>query len=121
MLSTAWVQVSSSSATFCSKCRVTCFSKGSARKTITRIMVIWGLVSAGMAFVNAPWLFYILRFFLGVFEAGFFPGIILYFTYWYPGAYRARIIAIFMSGIAVAGALGGPISGWIMNDMAGVW
>jgi MFS family permease len=84
-------------------------------------MVIWGLVSAGMAFVNAPWLFYVMRFLLGVFEAGFFPGIILYFTYWYPGAYRARIIAVFMSGIAVAGVLGGPISGWIMNDMAGVW
>jgi D-galactonate transporter len=96
-------------------------AKIGARKTITRIMVIWGLVSACMAFVHAPWAFYVLRFFLGVFEAGFFPGIILYFTYWYPGAYRARIIAIFMSGIAVAGALGGPISGWIMNDMAGVW
>src|SRR5919205_217022 len=54
-----------------------------ARKTITRIMVIWGLVSAGMAFVHAPWTFYVLRFLLGVFEAGFFPGIILYFTYWY--------------------------------------
>src|SRR4051812_11922642 len=92
-----------------------------ARLTITRIMVIWGLVSACMAFVSVPWLFYLLRFFLGVFEAGFFPGIILYFTYWYPGAYRARIIAIFMSGIAVAGVVGGPISGWIMNDMAGVW
>ena len=90
-----------------------------ARKTITRIMVIWGLVSACMAFVHAPWAFYVLRFFLGVFEAGFFPGIILYFTYWYPGAYRARIIAIFMSGIAVAGVLGGPLSGWIMNDLAG--
>lgn len=92
-----------------------------ARRTITRIMVIWGMVSALMAFVHAPWAFYGLRFLLGVFEAGFFPGIILYFTYWYPGAYRARIIAIFMSGIAVAGALGGPISGWIMNDMAGIW
>jgi D-galactonate transporter len=90
-----------------------------ARKTITRIMVIWGLLSAGMAFVHAPWTFYVLRFLLGVFEAGFFPGIILYFTYWYPGAYRARIIAIFMSGIAVAGVLGGPLSGWIMNDLAG--
>jgi MFS family permease len=92
-----------------------------ARKTITRIMVIWGLVSPGMAFVHEPWLFYVMRFLLGLFEAGFFPGIILYFTYWYPGAYRARIIAIFMSGIAVAGVLGGPVSGWIMNDMAGVW
>ena len=90
-----------------------------ARKTMTRIMVIWGLVSACMAFVHAPWAFYVLRFFLGVFEAGFFPGIILYFTYWYPGAYRARIIAIFMSGIAVAGVVGGPLSGWIMNDLAG--
>ena len=90
-----------------------------ARKTITRIMVIWGLVSACMAFVHAPWAFYVLRFLLGVFEVGFFPGIILYFTYWYPGAYRARIIAIFMSGIAVAGVLGGPLSGWIMNDLAG--
>ena len=90
-----------------------------ARKTMTRIMVIWGLVSACMAFVQGPTSFYVLRFFLGVFEAGFFPGIILYFTYWYPGAYRARIIAIFMSGIAVAGVLGGPLSGWIMNDLAG--
>src|SRR5215213_2035154 len=54
--------------------------KVGARKTITRIMVIWGLVSAGIAFVNAPWLFYVMRFLLGVFEAGFFPGIILYFV-----------------------------------------
>jgi len=92
-----------------------------ARATITRVMVIWGLVSAAMAFVGGPWLFYGLRFLLGVFEAGFFPGIILYFTYWFPGTHRARIIAIFMSGIAVAGVIGGPVSGWIMNDMTGVW
>lgn len=91
-----------------------------ARLTITRIMVIWGIVSAAMAYVTAPWLFYVMRLLLGIFEAGFFPGIILYFTYWYPGAYRARIIAIFMSGIAVAGVIGGPLSGWIMTDMAGV-
>src|SRR3712207_7408833 len=100
----------------------------SSRRRHTRYWRDWSsdvcssdLVSAGMAFVHAPWLFYVMRFLLVVFEAGFFPGIILYFTYWYPGAYRARIIAIFMSGIAVAGVLGGPISGWIMNDMAGVW
>src|SRR3712207_5869605 len=100
----------------------------SSRRRHTRYWRDWSsdvcssdLVSAGMAFVHAPWLFYVMRFLLGVFEAGFFPGIILYFTYWYPGAYRARIIAIFMSGIAVAGVLGGPVSGWIMNDMAGVW
>lgn len=90
-----------------------------ARKTITRIMVIWGLISASMAFVHEPWAFYLLRFLLGVFEAGFFPGIILYITFWYTGAYRGRIIAIFSSAFAVAGVLGGPISGWIMNDLAG--
>ena len=55
--------------------------KVGARRTITRIMLIWGLISAGMAFVQTPWSFYILRFLLGVFEAGFFPGIILYFTH----------------------------------------
>lgn len=90
-----------------------------ARKTITRIMVVWGLISAAMAFIHQPWSFYVLRFLLGIFEAGFFPGIILYFTYWYPGAYRGRIIAIFSSAFAVAGVVGGPVSGWIMNDLAG--
>ena len=91
-----------------------------ARLTLFRIMFVWGLLSAGMAFVSSPIIFYVMRFLLGVFEAGFFPGVILYLTYWYPGSRRARIIAMFMSGIAIAGALGGPISGWIMNDMAGV-
>ena len=91
-----------------------------ARLTLFRIMFVWGLLSAGMAFVSSPMIFYVIRFLLGVFEAGFFPGVILYLTYWYPGSRRARIIAMFMSGIAIAGALGGPISGWIMNDMAGV-
>lgn len=90
-----------------------------ARKTITRIMVVWGLISAAMAFVHAPWLFYLLRFLLGVFEAGFFPGVILYFTFWYPGKYRGRVIALFSSAFAVAGILGGPISGWIMSDFHG--
>mgnify|MGYP001346162123 CR=1 FL=1 len=91
-----------------------------ARKTITRIMVMWGLISALMAFVHEPWLFYVLRFMLGVFEAGFFPGVILYFTFWYPAKYRGRVIALFSSAFAVAGILGGPISGWIMTDMGGV-
>ena len=91
-----------------------------ARLTLFRIMFVWGLLSAAMAFVSGPMMFYIIRFLLGVFEAGFFPGVILYLTYWYPGSRRARIIAMFMSGIAIAGVLGGPISGWIMNDMAGV-
>lgn len=91
-----------------------------ARKTLLRIMVLWGLTSAGMMFVTTPTQLYIARFLLGLFEAGFFPGIILYFTYWYPSGMRAKIIALFMSGMAVAGIIGGPLSGWIMNDMAGV-
>jgi D-galactonate transporter len=91
-----------------------------ARKTLLRIMVLWGLTSACMMFVKTPTQLYIARFLLGLFEAGFFPGIILYFTYWYPSGMRAKIIALFMSGMAVAGIVGGPLSGWIMNDMAGI-
>lgn len=91
-----------------------------ARKTLLRIMVLWGLTSAGMMFVTTPAQLYCARFLLGLFEAGFFPGIILYFTYWYPSGMRARIVALFMSGMAVAGIVGGPLSGWIMNDMAGI-
>ena len=90
-----------------------------ARKTLVRIMVIWGLISACMMFVKTPMQFYIARFLLGVFEAGFFPGIVLYLTYWYPSGRRGNIIALFMSGIAIAGIIGGPLSGWIMNDLAG--
>ncbi|HEU0203029.1 MAG TPA: MFS transporter [Burkholderiaceae bacterium] len=94
--------------------------KVGARKTILRIMVGWGLVSAATMFVTTPTQFYIARFLLGVFEAGFFPGIILYLTYWYPSSRRGRIIALFMTATAVAGLVGGPLSGWIMKDMAGV-
>ena len=68
-----------------------------ARKTLLRIMVLWGLTAAAMMFVTTPTQFYIARFLLGVFEAGFFPGIILYFTYWYPSVRRGQVIAIFMS------------------------
>src|SRR4051812_8014451 len=91
--------------------------KVGARKTITRIMVVWGLLSAGMMFVSSPAVFYIMRFLLGAFEAGFLPGIIFYLTNWYPGSRRARIIAIFMSAVPVAGVIGGPLSGWVMGDM----
>ena len=90
-----------------------------ARKTLLRIMVVWGTISACMMFVKTPMQFYIARFLLGVFEAGFFPGIILYLTFWYPSGRRGRIIALFMSAIAIAGIIGGPLSGWIMNDLAG--
>jgi D-galactonate transporter len=94
--------------------------KVGARLWIARIMLTWGVISAAMIFVKTPSVFYILRFLLGVAEAGFFPGVILYLTYWYPAARRARIIALFMTGIPIAGIIGGPISGWILKAMAGV-
>lgn len=91
-----------------------------ARKWIARIMISWGVLSAAMVFVNSPMTFYVLRFFLGVAEAGFFPGIILYLTYWYPSSRRAKITAMFMTGIPIAGVVGGPLSGWILNHFNGV-
>lgn len=86
-----------------------------ARTWIARIMVTWGLISGGMMFIETETQFYVMRFLLGVAEAGFFPGIILYLTYWYPAARRGRIISLFMTGIPLAGVIGGPLSGWIMK------
>ena len=86
-----------------------------ARLWIARIMVTWGIVSAAMAFVTSPAMFYVLRFLLGVAEAGFFPGIILYLTYWYPAERRGRIISLFMAAIPVSGLIGSPISGVILD------
>ncbi|HEL3808931.1 TPA: MFS transporter [Stenotrophomonas maltophilia] len=91
-----------------------------ARLWIARIMVTWGILSAMFMFVETPTGFYILRFLLGVAEAGFYPGVILYLTYWYPAQRRARIIALFMSAIPVAGIFGNPLSGWIMEAFQGV-
>ena len=91
-----------------------------ARVWIARIMVTWGVISAGMMFVESVTSFYVMRFLLGVAEAGFFPGIILYLTYWYPAARRARMTALFMSAIALSGVIGGPLSGWIMQSFAGM-
>ncbi|HEY9345405.1 MAG TPA: MFS transporter [Inquilinus sp.] len=86
-----------------------------ARMWIARIMITWGIVSAAFMFVpSAPW-FYALRFLLGLAEAGFYPGIILYLTYWYPSHRRAKIIAVFMAAIPVSGIFGNPLSGWIMD------
>jgi D-galactonate transporter len=91
-----------------------------ARLWIARIMISWGVISAALMFTNSVSTFYLLRFLLGAAEAGFFPGIILYLTYWYPAHRRARMVAVFMSGVAVAGVVGGPLSGWIMKTFAGV-
>ena len=90
-----------------------------ARRTFARIMLLWGIASVCTMFVRTPAHFYVLRFVLGVFEAGFFPGIVLYLTYWFPGPRRASILSIFFAGVAVAGVLGGLFSGWLMRDMAG--
>jgi len=91
-----------------------------ARLTISRIMILWGLVSSGMMFVRSPVEFYIARALLGIAEGGFFPGIVLYLTYWFPSAKRARITSRLFLAVAVAGALGGPVSGWILSHMNGV-
>jgi len=90
-----------------------------AKIWICRILVVWGLVSMGMAWVDSAASFYLLRFLLGVGEAGFFPGIILYLTYWFPAGRRAKTTASFMTAIAVAGVVGGPVSGWIMAGLDG--
>ncbi|OTP67675.1 MFS transporter [Caballeronia sordidicola] len=91
-----------------------------ARKTISRIMVMWGLTSACMIFVHDTGTFYILRFLLGVFEAGFAPGMIFYLTYWYPESRRARVMAVVLMAGPVAGIVGGPLSTWIMTVCAGL-
>ncbi len=91
-----------------------------ARVWISRIMITWGLVSAGTMFVTSAWQFYFARFVLGIAEAGFFPGIILYLTQWYPPSRRGRILALFMTAVAISGVIGGPVSGWILSTMAGV-
>ena len=95
-------------------------SKVGAKLWIARIMILWGLISAAMMFTNSEMTFYVMRFFLGVAEAGFFPGIILYLTYWYTRTHRAKMIAAFMTAIALAGVIGGPLSGWILSGMAGI-
>jgi D-galactonate transporter len=95
-------------------------AKYGARRTFTRIMLLWGLASVGMMFVSTPGHFYLLRFMLGVFEAGFFPGIVLYLTFWFPASRRAAALSVFFAGVAVAGVFGGLFSGWIMRDMGGV-
>jgi ACS family tartrate transporter-like MFS transporter len=86
-----------------------------ARLWIARIMVTWGLISAGLMFVRTPPLFYLLRFLLGAAEAGFFPGVIYYLSLWYPTAHRARAIAAFMTAVPVTGLIGGPLSGALLG------
>lgn len=86
-----------------------------AKIWIARIMITWGLLSAGTMFVTTPNQFYAIRFLLGVAEAGFLPGVLYYLTLWFPSYRRGRIIALFMIGLPLSSILGGPISGWIMG------
>jgi len=105
-----------------------------ARVWIARIMITWGIISSAFMFTDqihwgsiagwfnlndAEFTFYFLRFMLGVAEAGFFPGIILYLTYWFPGPRRAKMVAMFMTAIAISNVVGSPISGAIMQYMDG--
>ena len=96
------------------------FARFGARLAITRIMVLWGVASAAMMFVQTPLQFYALRFLLGAFEAGMFPGILLYLTYWFPSARRGKATGLFLFSLPVAGVIGGPLSGWIMTHLDGV-
>ena len=89
--------------------------KFGARKWIARIMITWGLVSACMALVQGATSLYVLRFLLGAAEAGFFPGVVLYLTYWFPAAYRARIVAIFMVAVPMASFVGSPLSALLLQ------
>jgi MFS transporter, ACS family, tartrate transporter len=89
--------------------------KTGARIWIARIMISWGLISMATAFVTGPTSFAVARFCLGMAEAGFTPGIYLFFTYWFPGTWRAKITAAFLVGIPVANIIGAPISGALMQ------
>jgi MFS transporter, ACS family, tartrate transporter len=89
--------------------------KVGARFWIGRVMITWGLVSVAMAFTRGPISFYVLRFLLGLAEAGFFPGIILYLSYWFPANHRSAVTAMFMAAAPVAGLIGSPVSGALMQ------
>ena len=86
-----------------------------ASRWIARIMVTWGIISTLMATVSGEWSFYILRFLLGVAEAGFFPGVILYLTYWYPAEYRGRFLATFAVAVPMSTVIGAPVSGLLLG------
>ncbi|WP_018263140.1 MFS transporter [Methylobacterium sp. WSM2598] len=90
-----------------------------ARLWIARVMITWGITSAAFAFIKGEWSFYVLRFLLGVAEAGFFPGIILYLSYWFPARYRAGVVSLFMAAAPLSVVLGSPISSALL-EMEGI-
>ena len=90
-----------------------------ARRSISGLMIVWGIISACMLFVQTPTQFYAMRFLLGVAEAGFFPGVIFYMRGWFPSSVRARAIALFMTAAPLSGVVGGPLSGALLNIQKG--
>ena len=94
--------------------------KVGARIWIARIMITWGLLSGATAFCTGPWSFLIMRFLLGLAEAGLFPGMILFFTYWFPDWHRARIVAGFTVALPLAVAAGAPLSTALL-ELNGGW
>ena len=90
-------------------------SKVGARVWIARILITWGIIAAGTAFIVGPASFYSVRFALGIAEAGFFPGIILYLTWWFPWYYRSRIVGVFMAAIPLSNILGSIVSGFLLD------
>ena len=94
--------------------------KVGAKLWIARIMITWGIISACMMWVETEFWFYTLRFLLGAAEAGFFPGVILYLTYWFPAAQRCRMTALFVTAVAISNVIGAPVSGFIMQFLDGV-
>ena len=93
--------------------------KVGARLWLARVMVTWAIISAATAFVSTPTAFYVMRFLLGVAEAGFIPGVLLYLTFWFPASRRGRITALFLTAIPMASIFGGPLSGWILSVASG--
>jgi ACS family tartrate transporter-like MFS transporter len=95
-------------------------SRIGARRWIARILVSWGLISTATMFVGDPWSFCVLRFLLGCAEAGFFPGVVLYLTYWFPARQRARAVARLMAASPLVWVVGGPLSGLLMEHLDGL-
>ena len=91
-----------------------------AKRWLGPIMIVWGIVSACTMLVRTEFQFYAVRFLLGMVESGFFPGVILYLTFWYTSKHRAKMIAAFMTAIPLSGVLGGPVSGWVLESMSSV-
>jgi D-galactonate transporter len=91
------------------------------RATLTRILILWGAVSIAMIYVWNATSFYAVRFLLGAFEAGLFPAVVYFLTHWFPNARRGSAMSLFMLGMPLSGVIGGPLAGWAMTSLQGVW